>query len=255
MKDFTLHIYKDLVEIAQLKDYCFQTFEQFIINPWGRKVVVLRHDVDRLPGNAESMAILENSLNVQASYYFRCVRNVWNADILRSIVELNHEVSYHYEDLTITKGNYQKAIEHFEFQLERIRKFYPAKTICMHGSPMSKWDNRLLWTKFDYHKFGIIAEPYFDVDYNQTFYITDTGRSWNNAEFNIRDRVSSIINIKIENTKHLISLFEQDLMPEKVIINTHPHRWFNPGLSWYREFFLQNAKNVVKRVIRKINAE
>ena len=93
---------------------------------------------------------------------------------------MGHEVSYHYEDLSLSMGDYQKAIALFVNNLSLIRQYYPAKTICMHGSPTSKWDNRDIWDYYNYRDFGIIAEPYFDVDFSTVFYITDTGRSWNN---------------------------------------------------------------------------
>ena len=69
-----------------------------------------------------------------------------------------------------------KAIKSFEINLEKLRKLYPVKTICMHGSPLSKFDNRKIWDKFDYRDYGIIAEPYFDVDFDKVFYMTDKGR-------------------------------------------------------------------------------
>ena len=56
---------------------------------------------------------------------------------------------------------FELAIEDFERNLEKFREFYPVKTICMHGSPLSKWDNRDLWKRYDYRDYGIIAEPYF----------------------------------------------------------------------------------------------
>ena len=40
---------------------------------------------------------------------------------------------------------FELAICDFGRNLEKFRKFYPVKTICMHGSPLSKWDNRDLW--------------------------------------------------------------------------------------------------------------
>jgi len=46
----------------------------------------------------------------------------------------------------------------------------------MHGSPLSKYDNRKIWEKYDYRDYGIIAEPYFDIDFNEVFYMTDKGR-------------------------------------------------------------------------------
>lgn len=45
------------------------------------KVVILRHDVDRLPGNALKMARLEHEMGVQATYYFRAVSVSWDKTI------------------------------------------------------------------------------------------------------------------------------------------------------------------------------
>lgn len=249
--DFTIKIYKTLLKTIQQSGYSFKTFEQFINESPVSKTVVLRHDVDRIPINALNLAIEENSMGINASYFFRSVPAVWDEKIIQETISLGHEVSYHYEDLTITKGDYKKAIEHFEQQLKKFRKFYPSKTICMHGSPMTKWDNRDLWKRYDYRDYGLIAEPYFDVDYSKVFYVTDTGRSWNNSSVNVRDTVNSGFDIKINNTRHLIELFKGDKMPDKVIINTHPHRWFNPGIGWANELIMQNIKNVFKRVIVK----
>jgi hypothetical protein len=79
---------------------------------------------------------------------------------------------------------FELAIDDFRLNLEKFRKIYPVKTICMHGSPLSRWDNRDLWKKYNYRDFGIIGEPYFDVDYDEVLYLTDTGRRWDG------DRVS-----------------------------------------------------------------
>jgi len=85
---------------------------------------------------------------------------------------------------------FQLAICDFERNLEKLRKFYPVKTICMHGSPLSEWDNRLIWEKYNYRDFGIIGEPYFDVDFGEVFYLTDTGRRWDGDEVSVRDKVT-----------------------------------------------------------------
>lgn len=57
---------------------------------------------------------------------------------------------------------------------------------------MSRWDSRLLWKYYDYHDFGIIGEPYFDVDFNEVFYLTDTGRRRDGDSVNIRDKAVSV---------------------------------------------------------------
>ena len=120
---------------------------------------------------------------------------------------------------------YELAIDDFRLNLEKLRKFYPVKTICMHGSPLSKWDNQDLWKRYDYRDFGIIAEPYFDVDFDEVFYLTDTGRSWNNSKANIRDKVNSKFDIKIKDTHHLIEKIQRNELPDKIMMNTHPQRW------------------------------
>lgn len=249
--DFTLKTYRQLLQSLQSKGYSFLTFEDFVETKQPSMVVVLRHDVDRFPANALKMALIETSFGIRASYFFRSVPNVWNENIMHKIVEIGHELAYHYEDLTIAKGNDNTAIEHFKYQLSRFRKIYPSKTICMHGSPTSKFDNRKIWGKYNYGDYGIIAEPYFDVDYHKVFYITDTGRAWNNDSSNVRDTVSSGFNIKIKSTKALIKLIEEGQLPDQVIINTHPHRWFDPGIGWCQELVFQNLKNIIKKYFLK----
>jgi hypothetical protein len=59
----------------------------------------------------------------------------------------------------------------------------------MHGSPRSKWDSRRIWDKYDYRKLGVIGEPYFDIDFNEVFYLTDTGRRWDGWKVSLRDKI------------------------------------------------------------------
>jgi len=89
----------------------------------------------------------------------------------------------------IYRGNYELAIKNFELNLEKFREFCPVKTICMHGSPLSKYDNQKIWGKYNYRDYDIIADCYLDVDFNEVFYFTDTGRSWNHSTASVRDKV------------------------------------------------------------------
>lgn len=159
---------------------------------------------------------------------------------------MGHEIGYHYEDLTLAKGNIDKAYTSFCNNLELLRQYYPVRTICMHGSPLSKWDSKDIWKKYNYKELGIIAEPYFDIDYHKVFYLTDTGRSWNNNNYSIRDVVNSGFDIKIKNTHHLIGMIASGNFPHKILINTHPQRWHDFGIRWIKELILQNIKNLIK---------
>ncbi len=246
--DFTKIKYRELLQTLIDQNYTFQTFEEFINKP-NKKVVVLRHDVDRRSINASGLGKIEQSFGIKGSYYFRIVPESNDKGVIKKIALMGHEIGYHYEDLGIAKGDYEKAYNNYLKNLDYFRSFYPVTTICMHGSPESNIDNREIWKKYNYKKNGIIAEPYFDVNYNEVFYITDTGRAWNKKSVIIRDKVQTKINIPIKNIDHLISLVKQDKLPEKLIISTHPQRWFDIGFLWFNELVMQNIKNVIKAVL------
>ena len=72
--DFTLKIYKKFLHSLLANDYSFQTLENFIQQPNNKKIVILRHDVDRLPSNALVIAKIEKEAGIKASYYFRIVK-------------------------------------------------------------------------------------------------------------------------------------------------------------------------------------
>ena len=161
--DFTVKKYCELLDALILAGYEFQTFRDYLKNPLG-KVVILRHDVDKKPGNSQRFAEIEHDRGLKASYFFRVVTESLQVDKLLAIAKLGHEIGYHYEDMDPAKGDPQEAIKSFEQNLEKLRKLAPIETICMHGSPLSKFDNKDLWQHYDYRSYGIIGEPYFDLD-------------------------------------------------------------------------------------------
>lgn len=155
MRDFTLNAYSTLVDALIAAGYEFQTFREYIQEPLER-VVILRHDVDKKPGNALQFAQIEHKKGLKASYFFLVVPESLHVDKLLAIKKLGHEIGYHYEDMDSAKGDPQKAIMSFEENLEKLRKLALIDTICMHGSPLSKYDNKDLWQHYDYRKYGII---------------------------------------------------------------------------------------------------
>lgn len=190
MKDFTLTATKTLLTALLQKNFHFIPFceAKKIIKP---SSVILRHDVDLLPENALQTALIEHELGIKATYNFRILPNTFNEEVIKKIYELGHEIGYHYEDLTLTGGNYEEAIESFRNNLEKLRTLCPVKTACMHGSPLSKYDSRLLWKYYNYKDFGIEMEPYFDISFENMLYLTDTGRRWNGRAVSIRDKANN----------------------------------------------------------------
>lgn len=249
-RDFTLEIYRKLLFSIERAGYSFQTLQDYIEQPKS-KVVILRHDSDIWPKNDLRFAVIENNENIKASYYFR-IPKTYNSEIIKKITELGHEIGYHYENLADTNGNYSKAIKSFEANLAKLRQIYPVKTVAMHGRPLSKWDSRLLWEKYSLEDFDLTGEPYKSIDYNEVFYLTDTGNRWNGGNVSIRDTVISKYNFSIKTTFDLIRCFGKDDLPDQIMINAHAARWNDDYCIWLYRFFLQKAKNTAKYYFKQL---
>ncbi len=249
--DFTPQKYIELIKNFINLFYKINTVECFVIKETVAKLIILRHDVDRFPNRTLNMARLESEIGISSTYYFRIIKSVFKEDILKEVADLGHEIGYHYEDLAFCKGNYEKAIDSFKKNLEQFRNYYPVKTICMHGSPLSKWDNKKLWEKYDYKKYGIIADTSLDIDYDEVFYITDNGFGWNKTSTSVRDKVKSKFNIPIKNTGHLILLIRENKLPNKIMLNAHPDTFFDPGIKWLLNYSYIKTKNIAKWFVVK----
>jgi hypothetical protein len=246
--DFTLKKYKSFLDALISRQYNFQTFEEFILNPKSTSII-LRHDVDLLPENSLEFAKIQEKQNIKGTYYFRAKKESWNENIIKKISTLGHEVGYHYECLATCKGNLEKAIIDFEKNLTKLRKLAQVSTICMHGSPLSKDDSRDLWKKYSYKEFGIIGEPYFDVDFNSVLYLTDTGRRWDGKNYSVRDKVNSSLPYSFHKTDEIISASNNNKLPNQIMFTFHPQRWTENKLLWTKELFNQNLKNIIKRFL------
>jgi hypothetical protein len=237
IKDFTLRTYNLLLQGLQKSGYSFQTFEMFCSIGEGR-AAILRHDVDSWPANALQMAKIEAQKGVKASYYFRKSPLSYNEKIIKQIASLGHEIGYHYEDLTSNNGNFDKAIKSFERNLELFRKYYPVKTIAMHGKPLSKWNNLDLWAKYDFREYGIIGEPYLSIDFNKVLYLTDTGNCWDGFKYSLRDNVQSNYKFSIHSTYDLIDHLGNNLLPNQIMLNVHPLRWNDNLVKWLIRYYI-----------------
>lgn len=256
MIDFTLKTYQKLLKDLRDKGYHFLPVEQHASQP-REKLVILRHDVDRLPQNSLVMAALEHELGIHGTYYFRIVAGSLEGRIIRKIAELGHEIGYHYEDLETAGGQTDKAYDLFCRNLEKFRKLYPVKTICMHGSPLSRWNNRDLWRNYDYRKLGVTCEPYLDIDFTQVLYLSDTGRRWDGSMVSVRDKVQGLgmgrQTSDIRTTFDIIRAAQKGQLPDQIMITVHPQRWTNHPMLWAQELLVQNVKNVVKFFIVREN--
>lgn len=244
--DFTLNVYKELLASLNNDMYTFQTFDSFITSP-AKNAIILRHDVDLLPENSLAFAKIQAKIGISGTYYFRAVPESWDERIIKEVRDLGHEIGYHYECLTTCKGNFKLGIQDFEKNLINLRKLAPVTTICMHGSPMSKYDSKDLWKTYNYSDYQIRAEPYFDVNYDHVFYITDTGRKWDGHTASVRDRVDTNFTQTFNSTDDIINAIRSEEFPSCAMFTFHPQRWNDNVALWGKELVLQNVKNVIKK--------
>jgi len=246
--DFTIEIYSQLLNAINGQGYQFQTFREFLLTPHER-AVVLRHDVDLLPGNSLRFAKIQYDLGISGVYYFRAVKESWDEKIIKEIQSMGHEIGLHYETMDMAKGDIDLAWDMFLEQLKKLRKISKVSTICMHGSPLSKFDNRQLWEEYSYYDLDLIGEPYFDIDFKKVMYLTDTGRKWDGEKVSVRDKVDSGYDISFRNTMEIINSFDKSQMPDQIMFNFHPQRWHSDKFLWLKELVMQNSKNIIKRMI------
>ena len=251
--DFRIKQYKQLLRALQLQGYSFQTFAEFIQKPQ-LNAIVLRYDVDKLPVNSLRFARIQAEMGVKGSYYFRAVPQSWVDNIIKEIADLGHEVGYHYETMDTSEGNVDKAWDEFKHHLDKLRELVDVKTICMHGSPRSKFDNKAIWKKYDYRTLDIIGEPYYDVNFDKVFYLTDTGRRWDGWKTSVRDKVSQQEKwvkqgLVFHSTNDIIKAVEENSFPNQVMFTVHPQRWHDKRIPWFKELVMQNIKNQIKKIL------
>lgn len=261
IRDFTMEKYEEICKALLRTGYRFFSISDYLDKSESdpEKIVLLRHDVDRKEKNAHMMAEIECSLGIRSTYYFR-YPYTFKPDIISSIHCLGHEIGYHYETLSKVRGNHQKAITLFEKELATFRNLAvecstnksgkcQIKTICMHGSPLSRYDNRDLWKRYNYQDYGITGEAYITMAGFDFLYLTDTGRTWDNR-FSVRDSMpgNRSDTFSIETTDDLIKLIDTNKRA-RLYLTVHPERWAMSEGEWFFWSIFDIMINTSKRLI------
>lgn len=254
MKDFTFDAYRDyLAAIRKSYPHILRFDDYFRLNPKPDSFCLLRHDVDRKPKNALEMARLEHSLDIKATYCFRMKKHAYKPDIISRISSMGHEIAYHYECLSDTKGNMEEAIKDFENNLSKLRKLAPISTISLHGRPFSRYDNKDIWKDRSNHQqlidhCSILGEIYLDIDYTDIAYINDTGRNWRARKANRRDHVNSNIVLDFRNSRSLLEYLNHRPHP-KLVFQIHPERWSEQNFEYFVQYSKDKVINLLKSLV------
>ncbi|MFH1780316.1 MAG: hypothetical protein ABH803_04235 [Candidatus Micrarchaeota archaeon] len=99
---FTFKHYGEIIKKALSEGYVFYSFNDYLKKKPSGKIFLLRHDVDNHFNKAKEFALIENSLGVKATYFFRvhAAYNLFeynNFKDLRFIDESGHEIGLHAE--------------------------------------------------------------------------------------------------------------------------------------------------------------
>lgn len=251
MRDFTTVKYHQLCKSMIENNYNILTVKDYLTNVYTSNIIILRHDVDSKPKFALRMAELEYKMDITSTYYFRHIKNVFNQEIIEKIHDMGHEIGYHYEVLSKCKGDYEKARELFKYELNDFRKICDINTISMHGSSLSKFDNRDMWTMYDFKDYGIFGEAYLSIE-NKFSYFSDTGWAWN-LKNKLRDVIlSKSKSIEIDRTDDLINIIENNRL-ETIYILVHPANWADNLYEWSYFWSENKVFNISKKVLRLIH--
>lgn len=248
IRDFTLGKYRELCHTLLESGYTIITVGCYLEVPGNcdRKIVILRHDVDRKIKNAFRIAKLEHSLGIHSTFYFR-YPYTFRPEIIGAIRDMGHEIGYHYETLSKAKGDLKKAITLFECELRSLRTVAEIHTICMHGSPLSKFDNRDLWKNYDFHELGIIGEAYLSIE--GTAYFTDTGRNWS-GKHSLRDRMSvSDTDLPLAETTDELIAYIRSGTRYPLYLTVHPERWAASNPEWVLGMLMDGTMNTGKAIL------
>ncbi|WP_254764986.1 hypothetical protein [Natrinema marinum] len=230
-RDFTFEMYENLLQSGLESGYDHLTVREFLSRSRvPERFIIHRHDVDRKPENALAMARLEAEYGVSSTYYVRTIEKTFDPDLIREIEALGHEIGYHYEDMDRSAGDLDRAHESFATNLERVRQYATVDTVCMHGNPLTTYDNREMWRDGDetptLEMYDLLGEAYLSLDFETVVYFSDTGRTWRDGAMKIKDHTigPDSKSIQIETTPDLIRRLEACSLPACCVL-THPNRW------------------------------
>lgn len=249
MIDFSQKMYRELCGAVNISGYRTVIMGDYFNTADNDKPrMFLRHDVDRDPILALEMAQIEQEHNLVSTYFFRVVDSVFTPDIIKSIAGLGMEIGYHYECLDKASGDYAKAIDICKKDLAKLRELYPVKSMAMHGNPLTRWNNRDLWEKYDFKELDIEVAAYLNIDYKKIRYFSDTGRTWEENRGNIYDYVGDQPQHKLKTTPDLIAFISGHKQDTCILI--HPNRWSDKPSKWLYNWAYDMAGNTAKTLIK-----
>ncbi len=253
--DFTLKKYEELCDVISRSTYRPVTLREYLRSGRDERGVayaILRHDVDRTPRRALDTAEIEHRYNIRATYYFRARRGAYVPEIIDKIAAYDHEIGNHYETLDKAGGDVQKAQVIFAKELGDYRNRYDIRTVCAHGNPLTRYDNKTIWNGLAFSDFGLLGEAFLSLDYERFAYFSDSGRTWLNSRSQKmlgKDSVRTAFeHLKVKSTDDLIATVKEGALPN-ICILAHPERWTGGAVAFVGRYLLDAGFSCGKAAI------
>lgn len=224
---FTHAAYADLVDALDDGGYETLTVREYLsAGRLPERFVVLRHDVDRKPRRAETMARLEADLGVSSSYYFH--PSAFRETRAERIAGLGHEVGYHYDDVATARGDLRTARALFANNLRVFRRACDVDTVSPHAAALAPHDNTSLWERGpSFEELDLLGDADRSVDYVDLTFLSDAGRTFRERP---ADRARSLgerdQTATADTVDGLAAQFREGDI-ERACLLTHPRRWTN----------------------------
>jgi len=224
--------------------------------------IVLKHDVETNVAKAYQMAVIENRYGHRGSYYVQAylLENERDVKMLKEMLDMGHEISYHYDVLDECKGDIETAILQFKKNLHCFEKNgFQIKTVCQHGNPVIERvgysSNRDFFrSKHVQELFPTISDIMVDFQTKANThyqYFSDAGRKFQLIYDPINNDIimSDEKNIQFRSTRELLKFVVG--VNDSCIISTHPHRWTSSRIEYVcRDVFFKIIKRIARALLR-----
>jgi hypothetical protein len=274
--DFTYNKYADIISIISKSDYKVIRISDYIQSEsLPERFIIIRHDVDHDPYYQVKFAELEQKHNIYTTYYFRYTDTIFKEEVIDRISQMGHEIGYHYEVFTKTRGDVSEALRIFREEQAIFNEKWQSITVCPHGGSFventdgyslqniikliprllsgktifSKNINFNMWDHSKCEDYNIIGDAYHSIDFSDVLYLSDTGRSWDD-NYKRLDKVYSEINtiFNVKSSDDIIRIIKNK-EADKIYLLIHVEQWkdkFIDWVSWYAaQLIRRNAKKLV----------
>ncbi|MFW9924842.1 MAG: hypothetical protein ACFFDW_16305 [Candidatus Thorarchaeota archaeon] len=175
ISSYRLKQYERLLSVLKKEDFEIKKFMDYFPLEKGnpKKInIFIRHDVDLSLKKIVKMTALEKKYGITSTVFFRLHSNKYSLQqaipIIKKLHQEGFEIGFHYEVLTVTKGDEKAAIEIFEKELTTLREHVPVQIVAAHGD---KYKNRQIWSKLNKNKLNVFSA----YDMKKNLYLSDAG--------------------------------------------------------------------------------